>query len=179
MTRFAQVRLHDRNQCQAGDAAFEQSSRGDIPTWRQIRFQRLPRARGRSASGRSCAKEQPIVPPPMKKPERVVYDTILCPIDYSDESTQALDYGLSLAQESGARIILLHVLGGFLDDVDPQQIRNVNVRDFLRYSEQDASSRLSAAVPEEARVWSHPIERLPEVGPTAASWTLPNSSVPN
>jgi nucleotide-binding universal stress UspA family protein len=101
-----------------------------------------------------------IVPPPVKKPETVTYDTILCPIDFSDESMRALDYGLSLAQESGARIILLHVVEGFLDEVDPEHIRNVNVLEFLRYSEEDASARLSAAVPEEARVWSHPIVRI-------------------
>jgi len=101
-----------------------------------------------------------IVPPPVKKPETVVYETILCPVDFSSESMRALDYALSLAQESGARIILLHVLEGFLDDVDPQRVRNASVVEYLRNAEQDASDRLRAAVPDEARVWAQPIERI-------------------
>jgi nucleotide-binding universal stress UspA family protein len=100
-----------------------------------------------------------IVPPPVKKPETVVYETILCPIDFSDESLRALDYALSLAQESGARVILLHVLEGVLDGLDPEQVRNISVAEYLRNAEQDASERLRAAVPEEARVWAHPVER--------------------
>jgi len=101
-----------------------------------------------------------IVPPPVKKPETVIYETILCPVDFSDESLRALDYALSLAQESGARITLLHVLEGFLDDVDPQEIRNVSVAEYLRNAGRDASERLSAIVPDEARVWAHPVERI-------------------
>jgi nucleotide-binding universal stress UspA family protein len=101
-----------------------------------------------------------IVPPPVKKPETVIYETILCPVDFSDESMRALDYALSLAKESGARIILLHVLEGFLDERDPQQIRNVSVLEYLRDTEQEASERLRAAVSDETRVWAHPIERI-------------------
>ena len=101
-----------------------------------------------------------IVPPPVKKPETVIYESILCPVDFSDESMRALDYAFSLAQESGARVILLHVLEGFLDEVDPQQIRNVSVLEYFRNAEQDASERMRAAIPDEARVWAHPVERI-------------------
>jgi nucleotide-binding universal stress UspA family protein len=101
-----------------------------------------------------------IVPPPVKKPTTVTYEAILCPVDFSDASMRALDYALSLAQESGARIIVLHVLEGVLDELDPQQIRNVSVLEYLRSSEQEASERLRAAVPDDARVWAHPVERI-------------------
>jgi nucleotide-binding universal stress UspA family protein len=100
-----------------------------------------------------------IVPPPVMKPKTVVYDTILCPIDFSDESMRALDYALSLAQETDARIILLHVLEALLDEVTPRT-RNAAVLEYLRELEQDASARLMAAVPDEARTWSHPVERI-------------------
>lgn len=100
-----------------------------------------------------------IVPPPVMKPKTVVYDTILCPIDFSDESMRALDYALSLAQETDARIILLHVLEALLDEVTPRT-RNTAVLEYLRELEQDASARLMAAVPDEARTWSHPVERI-------------------
>jgi nucleotide-binding universal stress UspA family protein len=101
-----------------------------------------------------------IVPRSVNTAQQARYDTILCPIDFSDESLRALDYGLSVAQESNARIILLHVLEGVLDEVDPQQILNVNVIEYLRNLEQDATTRLHAAVPDEARLWAHPVERI-------------------
>lgn len=101
-----------------------------------------------------------IVPPLVKRPETVIYETILCPVDFSDESMRALDYALSLAQESGARIILLHVLEGFLDDLNPQQARDVSVGEYLGDAEHEVSARLRAAVPEEARVWAHPVEQI-------------------
>ena len=39
-----------------------------------------------------------------------VFKTILCPIDFSDPSYAALEYGLGLAQAAGAKIILAHML---------------------------------------------------------------------
>ena len=59
-------------------------------------------------------------------------ERVLCPVDFSAESMRALDYALSLAQESNARIILLHVLDGLLDELDPEQIRNVNLAEYLK-----------------------------------------------
>ena len=35
---------------------------------------------------------------------------ILVPIDYSDHSTLALQWGISLAQKYGAHVLLLHVI---------------------------------------------------------------------
>ncbi len=100
-----------------------------------------------------------VVPPPVTKPENIGYATILCPIDFSDESRRALDYALSLAQEANARIIVLHVLEALLDEV-PQRIRNVNVLEYVRELEEDALARLIAAVPDEARTWAQPVERV-------------------
>jgi len=101
-----------------------------------------------------------VVPPPVKKPETVAYRTILCAVDFSDESMRGLDYALSLAQETGARIILLHALEGLLDELDPQHVRRASVLEYLRDAEQDAYAHLSAAVPDEARLWSHPVDRV-------------------
>lgn len=109
---------------------------------------------------RSIAVPVLIVPPPVKKPAKVTYETVLCPVDFSDESMRALSYALSLAQESGARIVLLHVVEGVMDEVDPEQVGHVYVLEYLRSTERDALERLKAAVPDEARVWAHPIERV-------------------
>ncbi len=100
------------------------------------------------------------VPPPVKRPDAVRYNTILCPVDFSDASMRALEYALSLAKEANARIILLHVLEGFVDEPDLNEFRTVNVFEYFQRLEQDASRRLAAAVPDDARVWARPIERI-------------------
>jgi len=55
------------------------------------------------------------VPHLFERVESVVYRTILCPIEFSDPSTRALEYALTLAQETGARLILLHVVEQLVD----------------------------------------------------------------
>jgi universal stress protein A len=45
---------------------------------------------------------------------------ILVPMDYSDDSDQALQWAASLAQQFGARLILLHVIGKAVEEVYPQ-----------------------------------------------------------
>src|SRR6266849_6007884 len=39
-------------------------------------------------------------------------------------------------------------------------IGHLNIREYYRYLEEDAMARLKAAVPEEARVWCRPDERV-------------------
>ena len=99
------------------------------------------------------------VPPPVERPESVIYKTILCPIEFSDASTRALAYALSLAEEIDARLILLHVVEGAVES-DFGAIDHLSVREYYRYLEEDAMARLKAAVPEEARVWCKPDERV-------------------
>jgi nucleotide-binding universal stress UspA family protein len=100
------------------------------------------------------------VPPPVKKPESVRYEAILCPLDFSDESLKAREYGLSLAQEADARIMLLHVREGFVDEPDFKEFRDVNVLEYYQHREAEAMKRMMAAVPDEARVWSRPTEQV-------------------
>ena len=45
---------------------------------------------------------------------------ILVPIDYSDHSTLALQWGISLAQKYGAHILLLHVIPKAVEEVSTQ-----------------------------------------------------------
>ena len=56
------------------------------------------------------------IPPPVTQPGPAQYKTILCPMDFSDASTRALDYALSLSQEADARLILLHVIESLLGE---------------------------------------------------------------
>jgi nucleotide-binding universal stress UspA family protein len=100
------------------------------------------------------------VPPPVERPASVLYKTILCPIEFSPASTRALEYALSLAEETDARLILLHVVEGALEEPHFGAMGHLSVREFYRYLEEDAMARLKAAVPEEARVWCRPDERV-------------------
>ena len=96
-----------------------------------------------------------------------------------DRLLRRIDAGARLrVVAAGTRIILLHVLEGFLDDVDPQQIRAVNVFEYLHHSEQDALQRLNATVPEEARARSRSNERIARGWPTGKSWTCERFRIP-
>ena len=78
---------------------------------------------------------------------------ILCPIDFSESSLDALAYALSLAEEADARLTLLHVVELPLVlsqeplalEVDLTRIREAGVADARR--------RLHALIPEHARAY--------------------------
>jgi len=55
---------------------------------------------------------------------------------------------------------VLHVVEGAIEQPHFGEIDHVSVREYYRYLEQDAMARLKAAVPEEARVWCKPDERV-------------------
>lgn len=98
------------------------------------------------------------VPPPVSAPAADalgLFKRILCPIDYSESSLKALSYGVSLAQEADAQLLLLHVMEGTPDSAYWQQ-PNPFIVEYLRVSEKEALARLRAVVPEEASTWCQP-----------------------
>jgi nucleotide-binding universal stress UspA family protein len=100
------------------------------------------------------------VPPAVERAEAVTYKTILCPIEFSDASIRALEYALTLAKESGARLILLHVVELLAEASQLRELSHFTVPEYQRYLEEDARARLESAVPEDARVWCTPEERV-------------------
>lgn len=90
------------------------------------------------------------VPPPIQTPsdDPVVYTTILCPVDFSDTSSRALQYASSLAKDTNARLILLHVLESLIDAPDVDMSAYINVPEYRRHLEQDAMTRLETALPD-------------------------------
>ena len=100
------------------------------------------------------------VPPPVERVESVVYGTILCPLDFSDPSTKALEYALTLAEETAARLILLHVVELLASAPHFTEVSYVNVLEYQRQIEEEALARLRSAVPEEARAWCTPEEHV-------------------
>jgi len=55
---------------------------------------------------------------------------ILVPVDYSDQSCQALQWGASLAEKYGARLLLLHVISAAVEEVCPQGARSMSPRPY-------------------------------------------------
>ncbi len=88
----------------------------------------------------------------------VQYKTVLCPVDFSTASTRALLYALSLAKQTAGRMVLLHVVEGVADL--PRETAHFNVPEYGAYLEQDAMTRLKAVIPDTARGWCKPEERV-------------------
>lgn len=100
------------------------------------------------------------IPPPVREPGSPIAKTILCPIEFSDASTRALEYALSLAKEADARLILLHAIEDLLGDAGTDALGHLRVSEYYHHREQDAAARLKAIVPDSARVWAKPEERV-------------------
>jgi nucleotide-binding universal stress UspA family protein len=87
---------------------------------------------------------------------------ILCAIDFSPASLNALEYALSLAQESGGRLALLHV-EDWPHDVRATEALGADAARYQRQIHERAVRELSAAVPADARAWCD-IEEIVAVG---------------
>ncbi len=100
------------------------------------------------------------IPPPVRDAGSPNYKCILCPLDFSDGSIRALEYALSLAKAADARLILLHSLENVLGDVGARTLGHLNIAEYYRHLEQDALDHLKAVVPDEAKSWARPEERV-------------------
>ena len=88
----------------------------------------------------------------------VLYRRILCPVDFSDASSHALKYAISMAQEADGQLTVLHVAAHeFEYDPDIEYDKGMSIGDFLKQREQALRRRLHEAVagaPECCRVES-------------------------
>jgi nucleotide-binding universal stress UspA family protein len=82
----------------------------------------------------------------------LTFKTIVCAVDFSQASRCALDYALSLAQEAGGRLLLLHAIEG-LSEVPSPLTPHFDVAEVTRTLTLDARAQLEALVPEDARAW--------------------------
>ncbi len=87
--------------------------------------------------------------------EPPAFRNILCPMDFSETSLRSLEYALSLARETDARLTLIHVLDPLPEEEPPETLRFdvMGYRDYLR---QAAGDRLMRLIPEGAREWCRP-----------------------
>ena len=99
------------------------------------------------------------VPPPVTEPPidtAQMFKRILVAIDFSDTSLRGLEYGLSLARDADADLIVTHVIEGIPDPPDWKHPRIPAVVEYLRLAEDEATRRLCAALPSDAEHWCRP-----------------------
>jgi len=85
------------------------------------------------------------------------FKNILCAIDFSDCSTNALNYAMSLAQEAAARLTVLHVIE-LVPEVRPgtdgaDRVWPQHVTEYLAEVEHARAERLKVAVPDSVRAY--------------------------
>jgi nucleotide-binding universal stress UspA family protein len=106
------------------------------------------------------------VPPRAQATSRIPFSRLLCAIDFSDSSMAALQLALSLAEESDARLTMLHVLEWPWEEPPSPRLEDLPVEqgaalaEYRRYREKMALMRLEALVPHSTRLSQRPVTRL-------------------
>jgi nucleotide-binding universal stress UspA family protein len=81
--------------------------------------------------------------------EPVAFRTIVCAIDFSDSSTRALEYAVSVARKVGGRLVLAHVLEWFAEESEEPVVGSATTT--FPTAEEDARSQLEALLTSDAR----------------------------
>jgi nucleotide-binding universal stress UspA family protein len=98
------------------------------------------------------------VPPPATMTSHLPFAHVLCPVDFSDSSLAALEFALSLAQESGARLTVMHVFEWPADETSAR--RTLETSEYHRQLEAETRQKLNALISDEVRQWCAPEPRL-------------------
>jgi nucleotide-binding universal stress UspA family protein len=79
------------------------------------------------------------------------FRNILCAVDFATLSLKAMEYSLSLAQESGGRLTLFNALEWFSEE--PGWESSISVADYRVQMEEQVKTRLEEIVPKDVRDW--------------------------
>lgn len=96
------------------------------------------------------------VPPRAQTTSRLPFTRLLCAVDFSDASLDAVRWALSLSDESGADLTLLHVVEWPWDEPPPPRLDELPgdsayaLTEFRRYLTATASKRLASLIPEQS-----------------------------
>ena len=92
------------------------------------------------------------VPPhaPSTAPAEVVFQQILCPMDFSPSAFQAFGFALDLARQARGSVTLLHAIE-WLAEEEPRAHAHFNVAEYRRHLVEDARARLQTLIAEESR----------------------------
>jgi nucleotide-binding universal stress UspA family protein len=102
----------------------------------------------------------PRLAPETAEPPAVVFKTIVCGMDRSAASKHALDHALSLAQQAGGRLIVVHALEDVSEE-EPSLAAHLNIPECWRAVEPEIRAAYEALVPAEAREWCKIDVRIP------------------
>ena len=94
------------------------------------------------------------VPPVAATTAKLPYKRLLCPVDFSESSLNALRYALSLAEEADARLTILHVFD-WPPDVD-LLVERFDTAEFRRVVEENARLHLDRLITDDVRQWCTP-----------------------
>jgi nucleotide-binding universal stress UspA family protein len=83
----------------------------------------------------------------------VQFRRILCPVDFSDSSLEALAYAIRMAEESDARLTLLHVIDVPLVTSEEPQAFEADLDRIRRASAAEARRRMHDLVPAQAQTY--------------------------
>jgi nucleotide-binding universal stress UspA family protein len=86
-------------------------------------------------------------------PVEIPLEQVLCPIDFSAGSLQALGFALDIARRAHASVTVLHAVE-WLADEEPREFAHFSVPEYRQYLMEDARDRLDAVLQDEP-----PIER--------------------
>jgi nucleotide-binding universal stress UspA family protein len=98
------------------------------------------------------------VPPAAVSTGTVPYKRLLCPVDFSESSTAALNIAFSLAKEADANVTLLHVFEWPPDD-EPL-VQRFDVSAYRRVVEDEARGRLRTLITDDVREWCKPATKF-------------------
>jgi len=97
------------------------------------------------------------VPPRARATSRLPFSRLLCAVDFSESSLEALQLAVSFAHDSGADLTLLHVIewpwaeppSPTMDQLSPEHA--AAFADYRRYLDTTATARLASLVPDGVR----------------------------
>lgn len=94
------------------------------------------------------------VPPRAATTAKLPFRRLLCPVDFSTPSLEALQVAFSLAEEADAELTVLNVIDWPDDDTFlTETFTSLEMRQQL---EAQTARRVNALIPDDARVWSRP-----------------------
>jgi nucleotide-binding universal stress UspA family protein len=92
---------------------------------------------------------------PVYRSGRPPFESLVCPVDFSETSLRALEYALSLAQEAYGRLTILHALEQFPSEEEPA-LAPFDMSAYHQAVERTVRGRLAEILPKGAPDWCKP-----------------------
>ncbi len=98
------------------------------------------------------------VPPPGVATSKLPFKRVLCGVDFSEPSTAALNFALSMAKESDSTLTLLHVLE--FPEGEMSAFVPFDMASYRSAVQTEATRRLVNVITDDVRTWCQPATKL-------------------